>query len=125
MRVPRALTTRIRVMTDPPAAGNSELRAGGASTSPTTATYLPGFTLPTYSAQKEIRTAVEGFLKVMTMFDADIVKLAVVGNTVLTERVDRVIFNGKSVDLPGMGAFEVSGDKITAWRDYFYMATDT
>ena len=26
---------------------------------------------------------------------------------------------------PGMGAFEVSGDKITAWRDYFYLADDT
>jgi limonene-1,2-epoxide hydrolase len=36
----------------------------------------------------------------------------------LTERVDRLIYNGKALDAPGMGAFEVAGDKITAWRDY-------
>ena len=28
--------------------------------------------------------------------------------------------NGKTLDAPGMGTFEVTGDKITAWRDYFY-----
>jgi limonene-1,2-epoxide hydrolase len=86
------------------------------------ATFLPGFSFPTYSGRKEIRDAVEGFLKVMTKCENEIVNLAVVGNVVLTERVDRLIYNGKPVDAPGRGAVEVSGDKITAWRDYFYMA---
>ena len=85
------------------------------------ATFLPAFSLPTYSGRKEVREAIEGFLKVMTKCDNEIVNLAVVGNVVLTERVDRLIYNGKPVDAPGMGAFEVSGDKITAWRDYFYL----
>jgi len=89
------------------------------------ATFLPGFSFPTYSGFKEIRKAMEGFVKVMTKCDIEIVNLAVVGNVVLTERVDRLIFDGKPVDAPGMGAFEVSGDKITAWRDYFYSAADT
>ena len=66
----------------------------------------------------------EGFLKVMTECDIEIVNLAVAGNVVLTGRVHRLIYNGKPVDAPGMGAFEVSGDKITAWRDYF-VAVDT
>jgi limonene-1,2-epoxide hydrolase len=88
------------------------------------ATFLPGFSFPTYSGHKEIREAIEGFLKVMTKADNEIVNLAVTGNVVLTERVDRLIYNGKPVDAPGMGTFEVSGDKITAWRDYFYMAAD-
>ena len=86
------------------------------------ATFLPGFSFPTYSGLKEIRKAIEGFLKVMTKCENEIVNLAVAGNVVLTERVDRLIYNGKPVDAPGMGAFEVSGDKITAWRDYFYSA---
>jgi limonene-1,2-epoxide hydrolase len=89
------------------------------------ATFLPGFSFPTYSGFNEIRQAMEGFLKVMTKCEIEIVNLAVAENVVLTERVDRLIVNGKPVDAPGMGAFEVSGDKITAWRDYFYTAPDT
>jgi limonene-1,2-epoxide hydrolase len=86
------------------------------------ATFLPGFSFPTHSGHKEIREAVEGFLKVMTMCDNEIVNLAVAGNVVLTERIDRMIYKGKPLDAPGMGAFEVSGDKITVLRDYFYTA---
>ena len=85
------------------------------------ATWLPAFSLPTYSGIKEIREAVKGFLSAMTKCDIEIVNLAVAGNVVLTGRVHRLIYNGKPVDAPGMGAFEVSGDKITAWRDYFYL----
>ena len=47
------------------------------------------------------------------------------GNVVLTERVDRFVINGKPVELPVMGAFEVHDGKIAAWRDYFDMATWT
>ena len=89
------------------------------------ATWLPAFSLPTYSGIKEIREAVKGFLSAMTKCDIEIVNLAVAGNVVLTERVDRLALEGRPVDAPGMGAFEVSGDKITAWRDYFYVAADT
>lgn len=57
----------------------------------------------------------------MTGFDAEFVHLAVTGNVVLTERVDRIgLPNGKTLASPEMGTFEVTGDKITAWRDYFY-----
>lgn len=89
------------------------------------ATWLPGFSFPTYSGLKEIRDAIESFLKVMTRCDIEIVNLAVEGRVVLTERVDRLIYNGKPVDAPGMGALEVSGDKITAWRDYFLLTVQT
>jgi limonene-1,2-epoxide hydrolase len=84
------------------------------------ATWFPGFSFPTYSGIEEIRQAVEGFLKDTTGFNAEIVYLAVTGNVVLTERVDRLILRGKPLDVPGMGVFEVASDKITAWRDYFY-----
>jgi limonene-1,2-epoxide hydrolase len=42
------------------------------------------------------------------------------GNLVFNERVD--VFdmdNGKTISLPVAGVFEVSGNKISAWRDYF------
>src|SRR5262249_16974105 len=48
------------------------------------------------------------------------------GPTVLTERADRFVLNGRKVELPVMGAFEVGPDgKIRAWRDYFDMAQFT
>jgi limonene-1,2-epoxide hydrolase len=52
--------------------------------------------------------------------------LAATGQTVLTERTDRFMFGGKQVELPVMGAFEVTREgKISAWRDYFDMAQVT
>src|SRR5262249_32344301 len=51
----------------------------------------------------------------------EILPLAASGNKVLTERIDRFTINGKRIELPVMGTFEVAGDKISAWRDYFDM----
>jgi len=51
--------------------------------------------------------------------------IAAAGDVVMTERVDRFVIGGKTVELPVMGAFEVRGGKIAAWRDYFDMATWT
>ena len=84
-------------------------------------TWLPGFSFPTYSGFSEVRKAIEGFVVPMTECNIEIVNLAVKGNVVLTERVDRLVYNGRSVDAPGMGALEVSGDRIAAWRDYFWL----
>lgn len=43
------------------------------------------------------------------------------GGKVLTERVDHVLGpdGNPAMSIRVMGTFEVSGDKITAWRDYF------
>ena len=43
-------------------------------------------------------------------------------NTVLTERVDRFTIDGRPVNLPVMGTFEIRDGVISAWRDYFDMA---
>ncbi len=51
--------------------------------------------------------------------------IAAVGDVVLTERIDRFVMGGKTVELPVMGAFEVRDGKIAAWRDYFDMAAWT
>ena len=83
------------------------------------ATFMPAIGYPTWSGIEEIREGIEGFLKVMTKCDIEIMNLSVAGNVVLTERIDRVAINGQAHDARGMGALEVSGEKITAWRDYF------
>jgi len=40
---------------------------------------------------------------------------------VMNERTDYLSFNGKQIELPVMGIFELSDGKIKAWRDYFDM----
>jgi len=48
------------------------------------------------------------------------------GNVVFNERVDVFdLGNGKTISLPVAGVFEVTGSKISAWRDYFDMAMYT
>ncbi len=51
--------------------------------------------------------------------------IAADGNTVFTERVDRFEMDGKRVELPVAGVFEIENGKIRAWRDYFDLATWT
>ena len=67
----------------------------------------------------DIRTAVEDYLAHLSQMNIEVLNLAVAGNIVLTERVDHFVWDGKPIDARCMGAFEVLGDKITAWRDYF------
>lgn len=43
--------------------------------------------------------------------------------TVLTERSDKFLINGKWMTLPVMGAFEMDGTIIRKWRDYFDLKT--
>jgi limonene-1,2-epoxide hydrolase len=45
------------------------------------------------------------------------------GPIVMNERTDRFGKDGKWLDLPVAGVFEVHDGKITLWRDYFDMAT--
>ncbi|TDJ37563.1 MAG: limonene-1,2-epoxide hydrolase [Gammaproteobacteria bacterium] len=67
-----------------------------------------------------IREALNGFLGMSTAIDWVLVHIAEgEDGAVLTERVDRFEINGKWLELPVMGTFEVSGGKIQAWRDYF------
>jgi limonene-1,2-epoxide hydrolase len=51
--------------------------------------------------------------------DFRVINIAASGPVVMTERVDVFKLPGKSFELPVMGTFEISGGKISAWRDYF------
>lgn len=60
-------------------------------------------------------------MKAAQRMDVEIVATAAVGNTVLNERVDRVIGHQGEliVTVRVMGALEVKDGRIIAWRDYF------
>lgn len=45
------------------------------------------------------------------------------GNLVMNERIDRFAIGERIIELPVAGAFEVRGERICAWRDYFDMNT--
>ena len=71
------------------------------------------------TGRSEIRALAEQYLSRITQFECEIVNLATADNIVLTERVDRFVFDGAAIEARCMGAFEITGDKISAWRDYF------
>ncbi len=73
-----------------------------------------------------IRAILGQFLSPASEAEFELRGIASSGNTVYTERLDRFVLNGKPVELPVMGAFEVNSEgQITAWRDYFDMAMFT
>lgn len=51
----------------------------------------------------------------------EMLAIAATGNKVLTERIDAMVDAAGTVlsEDPVMGIFEVAGDRIIAWRDYF------
>ncbi len=71
------------------------------------------------------KAAVSEYLRSRWIFekiDWEMPNIAASGNTVLTERIDRFVLDGRPVALPVMGAFEIRDDAIVAWRDYFDLA---
>ncbi|CRZ18232.1 limonene-1,2-epoxide hydrolase family protein [Mycolicibacterium neworleansense] len=69
---------------------------------------------------EEIRVAVTDWVARITFAELRLVNIATNGDVVLTERVDAFTFtDGKKIELPVMGAFEVADGKITGWRDYY------
>ena len=76
------------------------------------------------TGHEAIRATLRYFLDQSSEAEFEVRGLASSGRTVFTERIDRFVMNGKRIELPVMGAFEVTADgKISAWRDYFDMAT--
>jgi limonene-1,2-epoxide hydrolase len=68
-----------------------------------------------------IRGSLEMFVPVSPYVEFELLNLASDGPVVFTERIDRMEFGGKPVELPVTGVFEVEGGRIKAWRDYFDM----
>lgn len=83
------------------------------------AVYDIGPSYPRLSGHDAIRKTLRAYFNRATECDLKILHLAVDGDVVLMERFDHWIVNGKPIDTPVMGAYEVKDKKITAWREYF------
>ena len=82
--------------------------------------------MPPAKGKTAIRAAVAGFLKMADGIEFKILHTASAGNLVINERVDSFQFKGgKTGAIPVAGVFEVTGGKISAWRDSFDMAQIT
>jgi limonene-1,2-epoxide hydrolase len=45
------------------------------------------------------------------------------GNTVMNERTDRFFLDARWIEIPIAAVFEVRGDRVSLWRDYFDLET--
>ena len=68
---------------------------------------------------EEIKAILGMFVSPDSPTEFRIVRQVASGNLVMNERVDRLAIGGKTVELPVAGVWEVEGDKIVLWRDYF------
>ena len=75
--------------------------------------------VPAVRGTDAIRAAFLAFAAMMDTIDLEMLAIAAKGNVVFTERIDRFRWQGKSLDLPVAGVFEVYDGKIMAHRDYF------
>ena len=68
----------------------------------------------------EIKAMLAEFMHPVEEVNWSLLHIAETGEgVVLTERLDRFLISGKWIVLPVMGAFEIEGNKIKSWRDYF------
>lgn len=70
-----------------------------------------------------IRAGIGRFVGELASAEFELKHVAANGDVVLTERIDRFLMGSRTIELPVMGAFELRGDKIAAWRDYFDLPT--
>lgn len=66
-----------------------------------------------------IEEYIAGFVTSFGAIDYRIHHQAVSGNVVLNERTDVFTMNGRTIELPVTGVFEIVDGKIAACRDYF------
>jgi limonene-1,2-epoxide hydrolase len=67
-----------------------------------------------------IRAFIAGFTAGVSQVAFEIRHIVAAGDVVLTERLDVFRFDdGRTIELPVMGTFELRDGKIAAWRDYF------
>ena len=75
---------------------------------------------PAMHGREEDRAFIEPIVRKTTAIQFIIKAIASTGDgeTVLTERLDRLHYGDKVVDIPLMGLFTVQSGLITHWRDY-------
>lgn len=76
------------------------------------------------SGHQALRPFIAGFISGWAETSWEVLHLVEHGDVVIAERVDRTVTrDGKQVDLPCCGVFEMEQGKIKVWRDYFDMGS--
>ena len=75
------------------------------------------------SGRANVEQLIRGFTASWTHTTWELLHIAVSGNLVMVERLDRTRAGDKAVDLPCVGVFELEEGRIKEWRDYFDFAT--
>ncbi len=76
------------------------------------------------SGHDALRPFITGFISGWASTEWEVLHLVESGDLVIAERVDRTITpDGKQIELPCCGVFEMEQGKIRVWRDYFDMGT--
>jgi limonene-1,2-epoxide hydrolase len=79
--------------------------------------------MPAVTGKAAISEIFQLFVPPSEKIDWEMRNVAHSGEVVFTERVDRFVIGGRTIELPVAGVFELEGGLIKAWRDYFDMAT--
>lgn len=61
----------------------------------------------------------QSYLRFMKSYDFKVSHLLSSGNVVMVERVEWIGTKKGTTELPVVGVFELTGGKISAWRDYW------
>lgn len=77
------------------------------------------------SGRENVQNFITGFSRPWESTDWEIINLLAAGDIVMVERLDKTVVNGKAVNLPCFGIFEMENGKIKVWRDYFDLPTYT
>lgn len=77
---------------------------------------------PPNQGKETIRKTLEQFSGMASEIEFVVHHQTATGNVVMNERTDRFLIGEKWLEIRVMGVFEIDGDEITSWRDYFDLA---
>ena len=69
--------------------------------------------------RETLREHLSGLFAGTEYLKLNIKNVAVTGNTVIIERVDEFIYNGKKGSVPAVGVLEIEDGKVKVWREYY------
>ncbi len=81
--------------------------------------------LPPVEGPVAVRETLESLLGSTSASEWLVLREVADGDLVMNERIDRFEVDGRWLELPVAGVFEVRDGRIVAWRDYFDLATIT
>ncbi|QQS14516.1 MAG: nuclear transport factor 2 family protein [Rhodospirillales bacterium] len=80
--------------------------------------------LPPVKGRAALKPYIARFLAGWSATEWDALNVLARGDLVIAERLDRTVAkDGRKVDLPCCGVFEMRDGRIAVWRDYFDMGT--